>query len=101
MAVKTDDATRYAAGAWQPQKRSLAAWRRGGAGRVARIAGRAPWLGGAGRARAYIRQARAYCLLTTGPLIRFISRTLPRRIIFANTIGLGILLGGIFYLSQY
>ena len=39
--------------------------------------------------------------LTSGPLIRFVTKTLQRRIIFANTIGLAILLGGIFYLSQY
>ena len=39
--------------------------------------------------------------LTSGPLIRFVTKTLLRRIIFANIIGLAILLGGIFYLSQY
>ena len=42
-----------------------------------------------------------YDVLTPGPLIRFVTKTLQRRIIFANTIGLAILLGGIFYLSQY
>ena len=35
-----------------------------------------------------------------GPLIRLVTKTLLRRIIFANVIGLVILLGGIFYLSQ-
>jgi two-component system, OmpR family, sensor histidine kinase ChvG len=39
--------------------------------------------------------------LFSNPLIRFFTRTLQRRIILANTIGLVILLGGIFYLSQY
>ena len=100
MAVETDG-SRYAAGAWETLKRGLAAWRGSIAAIVARIGKRAAWLGSAGQARAYVRQTRAYGLLTTGPLIRFISRTLQRRIIFANTIGLAILLGGIFYLSQY
>jgi two-component system, OmpR family, sensor histidine kinase ChvG len=90
MAVETDG-SRFAAGAWETLKRGIAAWR----GSLAGI------LGGAAQARVYVRQTRAYGLLTTGPLIRFISRTLQRRIIFANTIGLAILLGGIFYLSQY
>jgi two-component system, OmpR family, sensor histidine kinase ChvG len=41
-----------------------------------------------------------YQFLTSGPLIRLVTRSLQRRIIFANLIGLAILLGGIFYLSQ-
>jgi two-component system sensor histidine kinase ChvG len=45
--------------------------------------------------------ARLYKLFTSGPLIRFVTRTLQRRIIFANFIGLAVLLGGIFYMSQY
>ena len=50
---------------------------------------------------ALARRIGLYDFLTYGPLIRFVSKTLQRRIIFANTIGLAILLGGIFYLSQY
>jgi two-component system sensor histidine kinase ChvG len=50
--------------------------------------------------RALARRIHLYELMTDGPLIRFVSKTLQRRIIVANTIGLAILLGGIFYLSQ-
>src|SRR5262245_21633533 len=49
--------------------------------------------------RALLVGLRAFIL--SGPLVRFFTRTLQRRIILANTIGLAILLGGIFYLSQY
>jgi two-component system sensor histidine kinase ChvG len=42
-----------------------------------------------------------YRFLTYGPLIRLVSKTLLRRIIFANLIGLAILLCGVFYLAQY
>ena len=52
-------------------------------------------------ARDWLRRIGLYDVLTSGPLIRFVTKTLQRRIIFANTIGLAILLGGIFYLSQY
>ncbi|MDX2203499.1 MAG: stimulus-sensing domain-containing protein [Hyphomicrobiaceae bacterium] len=41
-----------------------------------------------------------YRFLTYGPLIRLIARSLVRRIIFANLIGLVILIGGIVYLSR-
>ena len=51
--------------------------------------------------RDWLRRIGLYDVLTSGPLIRFVTKTLQRRIIFANTIGLAILLGGIFYLSQY
>lgn len=51
--------------------------------------------------RDWLRRVGLYEVLTSGPLIRFVSKTLQRRIIFANTIGLAILLVGIFYLSQY
>jgi two-component system sensor histidine kinase ChvG len=44
---------------------------------------------------------RLRLLIVSGPLVGFFTRTLQRRIILANTIGLAILLGGIFYLSQY
>jgi two-component system sensor histidine kinase ChvG len=39
--------------------------------------------------------------LTYGPLIRLVAKTLMRRIIFANLIGLVVLLSGIIYLGQY
>jgi two-component system sensor histidine kinase ChvG len=42
-----------------------------------------------------------YAFLTHGPLIRLVTRTLLRRIIVANLIGLAILLSGVFYLAQY
>ena len=42
-----------------------------------------------------------YQFLTYGPLIRLVAKTLLRRIIFANLIGLAILLSGVFYLAQY
>jgi two-component system, OmpR family, sensor histidine kinase ChvG len=64
----------------------------------------APARGMAGRAGAWVRQLAVrsgfYDFLTYGPLIRLVTRTLLRRIVFANVIGLAILLGGIFYLSQ-
>jgi two-component system sensor histidine kinase ChvG len=50
---------------------------------------------------ALVERAGVYRFLTSGPLIRFISRSLQRRIIVANLIGLIVLLSGIFYLSQY
>jgi two-component system sensor histidine kinase ChvG len=100
MAVETDG-SRFAAGAWETLKRGLATWRGSLAALAAGFGKQMHRLGAVAQARVYLRQTRAYGLLTTGPLIRFISRTLQRRIIFANTIGLAILLGGIFYLSQY
>jgi len=100
MAVETDG-SRFAAGAWETLKRGLATWRGTLAVLAAGFGKQVHRLGAVAQARVYLRQTRAYGLLTTGPLIRFISRTLQRRIIFANTIGLAILLGGIFYLSQY
>jgi len=91
MAVETDG-SRLGGGAWETLRRRVsdAAHRAGGYGRtaLARLGALARWL-------------RLYELVTTGPLIRFVSRTLQRRIIFANMFGLAILLGGIFYLSQY
>jgi two-component system sensor histidine kinase ChvG len=49
-----------------------------------------------------VRAGRAfYGFLTHGPLIRLVTRTLLRRIIVANLIGLAILLSGVFYLAQY
>ncbi|NJO34255.1 MAG: HAMP domain-containing protein [Rhodospirillales bacterium] len=49
----------------------------------------------------FTRRIGLYEFLTYGPLIRLVAKTLLRRIIFANMIGLVILLSGIFYLSQY
>ena len=42
-----------------------------------------------------------YHFVTRGPLIRLVSKTLLRRIMFANLIGLAVLLSGVFYLAQY
>jgi two-component system sensor histidine kinase ChvG len=52
-------------------------------------------------ARAFGRRIGLYEFLTYGPLIRLVAKTLLRRIVFANLIGLTILLFGIFYLAQY
>ena len=51
--------------------------------------------------RDFARRIGLYEFLTYGPLIRLVAKTLLRRIIFANMIGLVILLSGIFYLGQY
>lgn len=103
MAVETGGSPLGAsAGTWETVKRGVLGL--GGYGpRLGALARRAsttvaPALAGL---HALAGHLRLYELLTTGPLIRFVSRTLQRRIIFANTIGLTILLGGIFYLSQY
>src|SRR5262245_21443740 len=42
-----------------------------------------------------------YHFIARGPLIRLVSKTLLRRIMFANLIGLAVLLSGVFYLAQY
>ena len=65
---------------------------------------RALWAASAhltGPIRDFARRIGLYEFLTYGPLIRLVAKTLLRRIIFANMIGLVILLSGIFYLSQY
>jgi two-component system, OmpR family, sensor histidine kinase ChvG len=98
MAVETDG-SRFAAGAWETLKRGISSL----GGSVRALAGR---IGARGAlallaARALARRLNLYDFLTFGPTVRFVTKTLQRRIIFANTIGLGILLGGIFYLSQY
>jgi two-component system, OmpR family, sensor histidine kinase ChvG len=83
MAVQTDG-SRFAAGARETLKRGLSA------------------LAGYGRrAREYAGRPEVYEFFSNGPLVRVLTRTLQRRIILANTIGLVILLGGISYLSQY
>jgi two-component system, OmpR family, sensor histidine kinase ChvG len=51
--------------------------------------------------RDFSRRIGFYEFLTYGPLIRLVAKTLVRRIIFANLIGLIVLLSGIFYLGQY
>jgi two-component system, OmpR family, sensor histidine kinase ChvG len=80
-----------------------------GTDRLLGSAGAAGFLGalqsGARRAalqvRAFSRRIGLYEFLTYGPLIRLVAKTLLRRIIFANMIGLAILLLGIFYYGQY
>lgn len=101
MAVETDgsrlgtgaaDTLKRAAATFAPFGRSLGAPAREAAfhaGKILAAIG-VPW-----------RRLRLGHLLTDGPLIRFVTRTLQRRIIFANIIGLAVLLGGIFYFSQY
>ncbi len=101
MAVETDG-SRFRAGARDTLRRGVSAL--GVSGRAVRDA--AHDLAGhlskpIADARALARRQRLYDLVASGPLIRFFTRTLQRRIILANTIGLAILLGGIFYLSQY
>jgi two-component system, OmpR family, sensor histidine kinase ChvG len=54
-----------------------------------------------GHIRDFSRRIGLYEFLTYGPLIRLVAKTLMRRIIFANLIGLVVLLSGIFYLGQY
>ena len=101
MAVETDD-SRFGAGARQTVRRGVSAASL--YGRVIRDAAHdiAGHLASAtGRLRPLAQRLRLYDFLTWGPARRFFARTLQRRIILANTIGLAILLGGIFYLSQY
>src|SRR5262249_19818090 len=81
-----------------PRKRSSPARQPG-------VGGAGPALAGAVAALADPRQLLdrlgPRAVMVSGPFVRFFTRTLQRRIILANTIGLAILLGGIFYLSQY
>jgi two-component system sensor histidine kinase ChvG len=101
MAVQTDG-SRFGAGARETLRRGVSVF--GAWGRTVRESTREPRAlvaNGFAGLRTLVRRLRLYDLLTSGPLIRFFTRTLQRRIILANTIGLAILLGGIFYLSQY
>jgi two-component system, OmpR family, sensor histidine kinase ChvG len=101
MAVETDG-SRFGAGARETLRRGVSAF--SVYGRAVREAAHdlAANLGkGFAGLRALARRLQLYDLLVSGPLIRFFTRTLQRRIILANSIGLAILLGGIFYLSQY
>jgi two-component system sensor histidine kinase ChvG len=101
MAVEMEG-SRFGAGARDTLKRGISssAARIGRFGKFARKLG-IPAAAIAAQARILARRIHLYDFLTYGPLIRFVTRTLRRRIIFANSIGLAILLGGIFYLSQY
>jgi two-component system sensor histidine kinase ChvG len=94
MAVETDG-SRLAAGAWETLKRAVS----GLGASVRDLPSRAGVV--AKGTRDWMRRVGLYDFVVSGPLIRFVTRTLQRRIIFANSIGLAILLGGIFYLSQY
>ena len=96
------EGSRFRAGARDTLKRGISS-SAAHIGRFRQLAGRlgAPFSGIANQARALARRLHIYDFMTYGPLIRFVSKTLRRRIIFANSIGLAILLGGIFYLSQY
>src|SRR5215472_16764079 len=55
----------------------------------------------AGKLIALVERGGLYRLMTSGPLVRFVARSLQRRIIVANLIGLSVLLSGIVYFSQY
>src|SRR5690348_4622801 len=101
MAVETDG-SRFGAGAKETLRRGASAL--SASGRAIRDAAsdlNANLPRSLADLRALSRRLRLYDLLASGPLVRFFTRTLQRRIILANTIGLAILLGGIFYLSQY
>src|SRR5262249_10452988 len=101
MAVQTGG-SRIGAGARETLKRGVSTF--GDFGRAVRDRTQelaSPFAGTLGDLRALSHRLQLYDLLTFGPLIPFCTRTLQRRIILANMIGLAILLGGIFYLSQY
>jgi two-component system, OmpR family, sensor histidine kinase ChvG len=98
MAVQTDG-SRLAAGAWETLKRAISSLRGSARTWAGRLGARSAFAWVA--ARGFARRINLYDFLTFGPTVRFVTRTLQRRIIFANIIGLGILLGGIVYLSQY
>jgi two-component system sensor histidine kinase ChvG len=102
MAVAMEG-SRFGAGARDTLKRGISSSAAGIGrfGEIARRVGGKPAAAIAVHARSLARRMHLYDFLTYGPLIRFVTRTLGRRIIFANSIGLLILLGGIFYLSQY
>lgn len=94
MAVQAGE-RKFGAGAWDGLKRGLV-----GAGTGTRNAAASAWAS-ARRTGSRISNTWLYrVLITNGPLIRLVTRTLQRRIIFANLFGLAILLGGILYLSR-
>lgn len=91
MAIQTDRSGPAGAGAGEEFRANLSS----------RAAGIWGSFKGIGRhAGDLARRIGLYQFLTHGPLIRLVAKTLLRRIIFANMIGLVILLSGIFYLSQ-
>ena len=102
MAVETDG-SRFAAGAWETLKRgisSLGLSPEHGPRSSRQIATRGAVVAVAARALGAAHQPLRSPDLRADPSASS-PRTLRRRIIFANTFGLAILLGGIFYLSQY
>lgn len=93
MAVQAGDPG-FGQGAWESCKRGVATlWARLRPGYTAFNARLSTF-------NAHFKTTALYRFLTYGPLIRLIARSLARRIIFANLIGLVILLGGIVYLSR-
>jgi two-component system sensor histidine kinase ChvG len=93
MAIQTGG-WRPAAGGAEVMGRALAGARRGADALGRRLLAGAPVLG-----RRIGREV--YHFITYGPLIRLVSKTLLRRILFANLIGLAVVLSGVFYLAQY
>ncbi|HWE17103.1 MAG TPA: stimulus-sensing domain-containing protein [Hyphomicrobiaceae bacterium] len=93
MAIQTGG-WRPAAGGADVVSRAIASARQRAGEYRQRLLEGAGWLGR--RAGRY-----TYQFVTHGPLIRLISKTLLRRIVFANMIGLAVLLSGVFYLAQY
>ena len=82
---------KFGTGAWDGLKRVLA---------IA-MAGLRQFRGGFTRFNDRARNSVIYrALITHGPLVQFITRTVQRRIFFANLVGLIVLLGGILYLSR-
>lgn len=82
---------KFGTGAWDGLKRVLAA----------AMAGLRGLRGAITRFNARVRDTVIYrALITNGPLFLFITRTVQRRIFFANLVGLIVLLGGILYLSR-
>ena len=100
MAVETDG-SRFGAGAREALRRGVSA--SSFYGRAARDAAHdlsAHVAKAFADLRTLAHRLQLYELIVRGPLVRFVSATLQRRIL-ANPIGLAILLGGIFYVSQH
>ena len=74
MAVETDG-SRFAAGAWETLKRGISS-----IGMSVRVTGDHMTAG----MRTWLRRVGLYDFLTYGPLVRFVSKTMQRRIIVAN-----------------
>ncbi len=88
-------------GGWRPGADTAEAVTRSAAGVARRAREHGRRLGGKLGALAGRGGRGFYAFLTHGPLIRLVTKTLLRRIIVANLIGLAILLSGVFYLAQY